>query len=149
MIGSLQDWRGFVAQAFEHLGPGGYLEDHDNLDPRECDDGTLKEDSVLFQWSKYLVDATDKLGRPITVVSQIPKILEDVVIAKQKMPASPWSMDLELRELGNWTHASLLPGIGGLCLTLFTHILAWKPAEVLVFCANVRRDARNLGIHAC
>ncbi|GKT75059.1 methyltransferase domain-containing protein [Colletotrichum tofieldiae] len=149
MAGSLQDWRGFVAQAFEHFGPGGYLEDHDNLYPLKCHDSTLKGDSALFQWSRYMVEATDKLSRPITIVSQIPKILEDVVVAKQKMPASPWAKDLSLRELGNWTQAFLLPGIEGLCLTLFTRILAWKPAKVLVFCANVRKDARNLGIHAC
>ncbi|GKT41435.1 secondary metabolism regulator laeA [Colletotrichum spaethianum] len=153
MAGSLQDWRGFVAQAFGHLEPGGYLEVHDNLYPLECDDGTLKEDSALFQWSKYIVEATDKIGRPITIAPQIPKILEDVgfedvVVTRQKMPASPWAKDPKLRELGSWTQASLLPGIEGLCLALFTRVLGWKPAEILVFCANVRKDARNLGIHA-
>ncbi|KAJ0305487.1 hypothetical protein COL5a_007273 [Colletotrichum fioriniae] len=153
MAGSFQDWAKVIAQAFRNLEPGGYFEIHDNLYPLECDDGTLKEDSALFQWSKYLVEATDKIGRPITIASKLDKMLEeagfvDVVVTKQVMPASPWAKDEKLNALGVWTSASLLPGIEGLCLALFTRVLDWDPNEVIAFCSSVRKDAKNLGIHA-
>ncbi|WYZ39590.1 hypothetical protein EsH8_III_001504 [Colletotrichum jinshuiense] len=153
MAGSFQDWGKVVAQAYEHLEPGGYLEIHDNLYPLECDDGTMTDKTPLYQWSKYLVEATDKMGRSLTIAPELPKILEDagfedVVITWQKMPASPWAKDPRLHELGIWTQASFLPGIEGIAMAFFTRVLNWQPAEVLVFCASVRQDARDLGIHA-
>ncbi|KAL0939517.1 methyltransferase domain-containing protein [Colletotrichum truncatum] len=153
MLGSFHSWEWIVSQAFDNLEPGGYFEIHDNLYPIECDDGTLTEDMALFKWSALLVEAVEKMGRSLTVTSNLSQILEDVgfedvTVTKQKMPVSPWPRDHRLQELGNWTQASLLPGIEGMAMALFTRVLGWTPAEVLVFCAQVRRDVKNLGIHA-
>ncbi|OLN96465.1 hypothetical protein CCHL11_00865 [Colletotrichum chlorophyti] len=153
MSGSFRDWEGVARQAFDNLEPGGYFEIHDNLYPIECDDGTLTEDMPLFQWSKMLVEASERAGRSITIAPRLGEILErvgfeDVTVTRRKMPASPWPKDPRLREVGIWTQAALLPGIEGIAMALFTRVLEWKPEEVLVLCMNVRRDVRNLGIHA-
>ncbi|OHF03252.1 methyltransferase domain-containing protein [Colletotrichum orchidophilum] len=149
MAGSFRDWDDVAEQAFNHLEPGGYFEIHDNLYPLQCDDGTLREDSALFQWSKYLVQASERTGRSITIASELPGILEaagfvDVTVTRQVMPVSPWPADPRLKELGHWTQESLRPGIEGLCLALFTRMLGWTSEQVRVFCVQVREDARNL-----
>ncbi|KAK1700859.1 S-adenosyl-L-methionine-dependent methyltransferase [Colletotrichum godetiae] len=153
MAGSFLDWRRVAEQAFDQLEDGGYFEIHDNLYPLQCDDGTLREDSALFQWSQYLVEAAKKTGRSITIASELPEILEaagfvDVVVTRQIMPVNEWPADERLREVGKWTLLSLLPGIEGLCMALFTRVLGWSALQVTAFCTQVRKDAKNRDIHA-
>ncbi|TEA15067.1 Secondary metabolism regulator laeA [Colletotrichum sidae] len=153
MIGSFRDWDQIAAQAFDSLEPGGYFEIHDNLYPLESDDGTLTRDHALYQWSAFLTEALQKMGRPLTIAPYLAQVLEDagfadITVTRRKMPVSPWSKDPKLHEISTWTQAAFLPGIEGIAMAAFTRVLGWKPAEVLVFCAHVRRDAKDLRIHA-
>ncbi|KAF6829184.1 methyltransferase domain-containing protein [Colletotrichum plurivorum] len=153
MCGAVRDWERVISQAYDNLEPGGYLEIHDNVYPIQCDDGTLTEDMALFKWSALLVEAAEIINRPLTMVPRLPAMMEaagfeDVTIIREKMPASPWSNDPHLREIGIWTQASLLPGIEGIAMALFTRVLGWRAADVLTLCSQVRRDAKNLNIHA-
>ena len=43
---------------------------------------------------------------------------------------------------------SLEDGIEGMTLRLMTQVLHWKPEEVMVLLANVRKDFRDPKIHA-
>ncbi|KAF9873549.1 methyltransferase domain-containing protein [Colletotrichum karsti] len=153
MIGAFNSWEWIAGQAFENLEPGGYFEIQDNLYPVACDDGTLTEQHALFKWSAILCEAIERIGRSLTIASRFEEIMknagfEAVTVNKQKLPASPWPKDPKLREIGSWTQAATLPGVEGIAMALLTRVLGWKPAEVLVFCAHVRKDLKNPEIHA-
>lgn len=153
MNGSFSDWERVLEQAYDHLEPGGYFELEDSCWPAVCDDGTLKEDAPFARWTRLIVEATDKIGRPINRTAGMDALFrargfEDVRKTRVKFPVSPWPRDQRLKELGLWTQASVLPGLEGMSLALFTRVLGWTREETLVFCAEVRQDVKNTGIHA-
>ncbi|KAF0316929.1 methyltransferase domain-containing protein [Colletotrichum asianum] len=131
----------------------GYFEIQDSIWPPVCDDGTFSEDSALYKWIRLLVEASDKLGRPIDQTAQRPMMMqaigfEDIRTTRVVFPVSPWPKDDRLRELGKWNLYQLLPGLEALTLGLLTRALGWSKPEVLVLCAHVRRDLQDTNIHA-
>ncbi|KAK1980417.1 TAM domain methyltransferase [Colletotrichum cereale] len=153
MIGSFANWEGVLQQAYNHLEPGGYLEIQDCIWPLVCDDGTLKDDSALAEWSRLLVEACDKLGRPIDKIDTMPAKMgaigfEDIHTERIRFPISPWPKDKKLKELGIWNQEQLLPGLEGITLGPFTRVLDWSKEEVMVLCASVRKEMKDLNIHA-
>ncbi|KAF4835779.1 Secondary metabolism regulator LAE1 [Colletotrichum tropicale] len=152
MCGSFADWPSFIAQAFENLEPGGYLEIHDTLHPLLCDDDTIAKDAPVSKWSNLIVEAAEKVGRSIKIGHQFPRLLqeagfEEVTTTKFKAPLSPWPKDPKWKEVGELVQASLLGGLEGLSLAIFTRMLDWTRDETLVLCAQVRNDVKNTGLH--
>ncbi|KAI8234829.1 Secondary metabolism regulator LAE1 [Colletotrichum sp. SAR 10_86] len=142
MIGCFANWREIIAQAYKSLEPGGYFEIHDSEYPIKCDDGTLTEDMPLSKWTRMITDACEKLGRSLAITHTFADMMEEagfegVVKKKIKFPVSPWPEDPKLKEMGLWVQASLLPGLEGMSLALFTRVLEWKMSETIVFCSHI------------
>ncbi|KAF4911812.1 Secondary metabolism regulator LAE1 [Colletotrichum fructicola] len=153
MNGSFADWEGVIAQAYKNLEPGGYLEIQDSIWPPVCDDGTLKEDSALYKWSHLLVEACDKIGRPINQTNKRPAMMEaagfeEIKTTRVRFPISPWPKDQKLKEVGTANQVQLVHGLEALTLGLFTRVLDWNKEEAMVMCLEVRKDLKNLKIHA-
>ncbi|KDN66356.1 putative methyltransferase domain-containing protein [Colletotrichum sublineola] len=153
MNGSFCSWDDVLEQAYNQLEPGGYLEIQDNNWPLVCDDGTLKEDSALYKWSQLLVEACDKLGRPINKTDERPAQMaaagfEDIHTERIRFPISPWPKDRKLKELGVWNQEQLLPGLEAFTLGPFTRVLDWSKEDVMVLCSSVRKDLKDRNIHA-
>ncbi|TDZ40530.1 putative methyltransferase tdiE [Colletotrichum trifolii] len=152
MIGSYKSWPDMIAKAFDNLEPGGYLELQDNTYPMKCDDGTMTDESKIYQWSKLMVESTDAIGRSVTEASSFKQMLEnagfvDVVEKKEKWPLGPWPKDPRYREIGDWSQAAFFQGLEGFTLALFTRVLGWTREETLVFCAEVRQELKERRVH--
>jgi hypothetical protein len=135
------------------LEPGGYLEIQDSLFPIRCDDDTMPEGTPVLRWTRLLVEAAEKLGRPLAVAASFKGMLEaagfeDVVEERYKWPSNTWPRHRNFKDLGMWTFACLDGGLEGLSLALFTYGLGWTKEETLVLCSQVRNDLRNTRIHA-
>ena len=50
--------------------------------------------------------------------------------------------------VGSWNLVQIEDGLEAFTLRLFTQFLGWKPEEVTVLLANVRKDLRDPRIHA-
>jgi len=153
LTGSIRDWRQLMAQAFENLNPGGYIELCDSLNPLQSDDGSLKEDSALLKWNHLLVEASGKLGASLESAKHYKQQLadagfEDVTQIEFKWPLNPWPRNAKYKELGAWNYHNVLQGIQAVSLMLFTNVLGWSVAEVEVLLAEVRKEAKNRDIHA-
>ena len=134
------------------LEPGGYLEVHDNCFPVRCDDETVTPSTPIFKWTQLLIQATDIIKRPITVSPHFKEMMEaagfvDVEMQRDVWPINKWARDPKLKELGMWAQASSLSGVEGMTLALFTRVLGWSAEETMVFCGQVRKDFKNLGLH--
>ncbi|KAF4843324.1 Secondary metabolism regulator laeA [Colletotrichum siamense] len=152
MMGSFADWPAVIEQAYNNLEPGGYFEIHDIIYPLLCDDETVKEDTPISRWAHLMLEACEKIGRSVTIGRQFPQLLreagfEEVTETKCKAPLSDWPKDPKWKEVGSMVQASLLSGLEGLSLALFTRVLDWTRAETLVFCAQVRNDVKNTNLH--
>ncbi|MBE3044999.1 hypothetical protein IMZ48_21060, partial [Candidatus Bathyarchaeota archaeon] len=71
----------------------------------------------------------------------------DVVVERAVWPTNTWAKDPKLKELGMWSQAASLNGVEAISLALFTRVLGWTTEETTVFCAQVRKDFQNLGLH--
>jgi SAM-dependent methyltransferase len=152
MVGSFADWDSYVSQAHNHLEPGGWIEMVDCLFPIESDDGTLNDDQAIMQWINYLIEASTKLGRPLTEAKHHKQRLidagfENVQQKVFKWPTNSWPRDKKHKEVGLWTLANIGGGLEGLSTALMTRGLGWSNEEVLVFLTQVRKDLRDPRIH--
>ncbi|KAH8900312.1 S-adenosyl-L-methionine-dependent methyltransferase [Thozetella sp. PMI_491] len=153
MAGSFSDYETYIRKAYNALEPGGYLEMQDLHTPFESDDNTLSEDSDTYKLGKIFADASEKLGRPLTVAPTYKALMEkagfvDVVEKKLKWPINSWPADKHYKELGMWYLANLDTGLEGLLMALCTRGLEWSAEETHVFCSTARKSLRNRKIHA-
>ncbi len=135
------------------LEPGGYLELQDLYMPYTSDDGTLTEESGTYKLGELFVEASDKLGRSITVASTYKDLMEkagfvDVVEKKFKWPIGTWPRDKHYKELGQWMWANVDSGLEGLTVALATRVLGWTLEYTIAFCAEVKKSFRDPKIHA-
>ena len=135
-----------------HLEPGGYFEVGDVLYMPECNDGTLKDDSQLLNWAHLIAKAARRMGRPIDIASRYSQMLaeagfEDIVVIEKKWPMNAWARDPKLNLLGAFNCVTLCEGLEAISMALLTHGLGWNSQEVLVLCAQVRKEL-NRNIHA-
>lgn len=113
----------------------------------------MTEDFKPLRWSNMVTEATEKLGRSMFVAASFKQMLEDAgfveVVERRKVwPYNPWPKDEKLRELGYWAQESAFKGIEAITMALFTRVLDWSPEEARVFCAEVRNEHKNIGVHA-
>ena len=136
------------------------------------DDGSLPEDCALAQWGKYFFEGSKwQLNHPGVSMSHsavfaghifgtaadAPKYIKplmqdagfvDIEEHILKLPIGPWARDPRLKRVGYLEMLNMTDGIQGLTMMLFTRALGWRPEEVEVFLANVRKDVENRHIHA-
>jgi hypothetical protein len=153
MLGSFGDYAAIVQAAYNHLAPGGYLEIAEFCYPALCDDGTLKQDSVLSKWCDLCVEACEKQGRPLYSASAYRQFMADagfegLVEETRRWPTNRWPKDRLYKELGTWCLANLDGGLEGITMAHFTRGLGWRAEDVIAFCAMVRKEMRDPKIHA-
>ncbi|KAH9232172.1 hypothetical protein K456DRAFT_1840177, partial [Colletotrichum gloeosporioides 23] len=67
MIRSFSNWEDIVRKASNNLKPSGYLKMQDNIFPLKCDDGTIADEYKPLEWTKLIIEATDKASRSATI----------------------------------------------------------------------------------
>ncbi len=153
MICSISSWQRYIRKAFQHIKPGGYFE----LQELNCrfasDDGTLKEDSNLVDWSQKITEASAIYNRPIPLHTEYMAMFEkagfvDVRQVILKSPTNPWPKDKNLKHVGKFQLLAHLEGLEGVSMGLMTRGLEWKPDEVKVLIAKMRGELKDRNIHS-
>ena len=117
------------------------------------DDGTLKDDSNLADWSCKITEASANYNRPIPVHADYMAMLEkagfvDVRQVILKCPTNPWPKDKHLKDIGKFQLLAHLEGLEGVSMGLLTRGLEWKPDEVKVLIAKLRGELKDRNIHS-
>lgn len=174
LTGSILNWPKLFGQAFQYipppspppspsrilahgtsrnLDPGGYIELFDTLNPLTSDDDTLPADSAIGKWNKLLVEASQKINRPLdSLVKYKDQLTEagfvNIVESRYKWPINTWPKDPHHKLCGAWTHENFLQGVQAVSLMLFTNVLGWSKDEIELLLVDVRKDVKNRQIHA-
>jgi len=158
LTGSIRNWPRFFEQSFGSLNPGGTVELVDIVYPLMSDDGTLAEDSAMYKWSVMLLKGFTANGCPIDGALQYKDQLAkagfvDINIVKRKWPTNRWPKDPRFKQIGLWAHENVMQALAGLSLAIFTRPvgeggLGWTAEELEVLLVGVRKDFKNLSIHA-
>ncbi|KEF56400.1 uncharacterized protein A1O9_07981 [Exophiala aquamarina CBS 119918] len=153
MTGAFGDWKKVIQEYYDNLNPGGSVEIQDIHFDVRSDDTTLPEDSALRQWSKYMLEASIKLGAPLDSILSVKALLQEVgfVEISEKVSCWPmtwWAKDPRFKKIGLWTYHNMSGSLSGISLALFTRGLGWSVEELEVFLVDVRKDMRNTKFHA-
>ena len=171
LIGSISNHSHFYKQAYNALKPGGWIELVEMEALLYCDDDTVPVGSALREWGELIHEVFGKMGRPFLPVEKYKEHLEDagfenVTFKIVKRPTCDWPKDRRIKEIGRVSAEStfdmlpsadsevlqfcalnLLEGLEGFTMAPFTRVLHWRPEEVTVFLAKVRKDILRRRIH--
>ncbi|TVY81903.1 Secondary metabolism regulator [Lachnellula suecica] len=151
--GAIKDWEALIAQAYDNLEPGGWLESVEFEVWVDCqNDGEVEMPKMIQQWQSLLTEAGERIGRTFIVAVHMKNwmekagfvdIREDVI----KVPNSPWAKDPRWKEIGAYQQHNMLEAASAYGQAHFTRVLGWSPDEFLVLSAEVRKELKNLKYH--
>lgn len=92
------------------------------------------------------------LGIDLSATDNFPQWLAeagfvDINVERYAWPLNRWPKDEKEKEKGMWTLQNVREGIQGFSMGLFTRGLGWKPEQVEVFLADVRKDMADRSRH--
>ncbi|EOD45545.1 putative sam dependent methyltransferase protein [Neofusicoccum parvum UCRNP2] len=153
LFGSVSDWPALYREVYNHLKPGGWINQMEMGIQFRSDDGTCPPEHTMAEWSKLFLETTDKFGKTMRVVDNMKGWIadagfEDVTEVKFKLPAGPWSSDPKMKELGKWNLLYCFHGCEGWAMFLLTHVLGWKYEEVMVLVAKFKAALKDKKTHA-
>ncbi|KAI8314131.1 Secondary metabolism regulator LAE1 [Colletotrichum sp. SAR11_59] len=153
MNGCIADWDAYARKCSDNLNPGGWLEINEISLMPKSDDGTLKDDAMIFKMAKLVREATIQFGRVATDMEDIKEVLiragyVDVKVLKFKWPTNMWPKDARYKEIAKWSQENILGGWEPLCLATITRAHGWTKEEVLVGTMHCRNEFNDRSIHA-
>ncbi|ORY02936.1 S-adenosyl-L-methionine-dependent methyltransferase [Clohesyomyces aquaticus] len=153
LYGSIGDWPKLYGEIFDHLEPGGWLNQLEISIQFKSDDGTLAPDHILSQWSDIFHEAGERFGKSFRSVLDLKGWIkeagfEDVHEIWHKLPVNTWSSDPKMKELGRWNYLHCTQGAEGWGLFLLTEVMKWTKEEAMVFIARFRQGLRDRKVHA-
>jgi hypothetical protein len=119
------------------------------------DDGSLAADSAVLKWCTLLCQGALSGGglqlrlQPATLKAAMEEAgFVDVVIKDFKLPIGLWPADARLREAGKFALGSMLHGLHGISVAIFTRFLGWDVSEMEVLLDQVKGEWRMKRIHS-
>lgn len=118
------------------------------------DDNSLPKDSHVKKWHDLMVQGVESTGSRCRIPSSEMKTFYEeagfvnVSIVDLKWPVAPWPTDARLKEAGAFLMVSMLDGIMGVSLAVFTRLLGWTLEKIELFLVDVRKEWRQQGVHA-
>jgi len=148
----VKDWEHLLAQAFEHLKPGGWIELHEFHIPFQCDDGSAAPESAVIQWGAIAVEAAAKIGVDAAAAKHHGERLRrvgfvDVHEQRMKWPLGPWATGEKEKKMGELFLKDMADGAAGLSSKLFLGVLGWEKERVDEFIWRVKNDMWNPKLH--
>ncbi|KAE9363223.1 S-adenosyl-L-methionine-dependent methyltransferase [Stipitochalara longipes BDJ] len=146
LLSCFKDPKFVLAQAFNSLAPGGYLEMHDLIYPFSYI-GPAPVGSPVYRWNELCMEGSAKLGRPWTNVKNYKTWMEeigyeDVVERTFYWPTNTWAKGQYLKQVGAFFHQDLLNGIEGMSLKVIG-CLGWSAEQIREFLVGVIRDIND------
>ncbi|KAJ5348081.1 uncharacterized protein N7506_001334 [Penicillium brevicompactum] len=152
MGGAIADWPRLLAQSFQHLRPGGWIELCEFEVMLQSDDDSIALAPTLCEFLGHLDQASARFNRPMNIAQHHRRHLieagfEEVRDKLFKVPSSTWPTDPLEKEIGKYNLCSLLLAVESYSLALFTRVLGWSNERTQVFLAGVRHDLKNPNVH--
>jgi hypothetical protein len=135
------------------LKPGGWVEFQCVTGVLRCDDGTVPANNAMRRFSDALYESCIKFGTPIDSPTRWKALFEErgfetATEMVYRLPCNPWPKDQRLKLVGAFEMENLLSGLSGMTLRLFRGALGWTAEEVQLFLLDVRKEIKNLQLHA-
>ncbi|KAL8801030.1 MAG: hypothetical protein Q9200_007069 [Gallowayella weberi] len=125
LYGSVADWPKFYKECFDHLAPGGYIEQAEINPVAKSDDGSVTPGDLYDQCGKLAISAGNAFGKSLMIEESMQDDIAragfiEVVKVKYKWPVGAWSNDQRLKELGRWNLIHWNQGMEGWTMRFLT-----------------------------
>nr|XP_036580142.1 methyltransferase domain-containing protein [Colletotrichum truncatum]KAF6787974.1 methyltransferase domain-containing protein [Colletotrichum truncatum] len=153
MLVAIADWPKLVANIFDHLNPGGWVEFQDMDGKYYSDDGTYTEEHAMYQWNKKFIEACEAMGRTARPGPQLEGWVrhagfQNVVHRRFKVPIGPWPRDPHFKDVGMLNLVQLLEGLEGFSLKVFCGFLGQSEGWLRELLGKVREEMKSAAVHA-
>lgn len=127
----MRNWPGLLGSCFEHLAPGGWMEEQDFQLPVECMDEVAVADSPVFQLMDDWLKGLKRIGISPKVLKEFPRMLSEAGFVKEttdvfSMPVGTWREDQEGKEIGEMGLKNATHGFRGFTERIFRGVLGWS-----------------------
>jgi len=118
------------------------------------DDNTLPQNSAIEQWCSLLASGALSGGiqlrlKPTELETAMKEAgFVDVTVHEFKLPIGLWPVEPRLREAGKFGLGSVLAGLNGISLAIFTRFLKWDVEEMEVLLERVRNEWKLRAVHS-
>ncbi|KAK5069452.1 hypothetical protein LTR64_008133 [Lithohypha guttulata] len=154
MAGS-QNYPEFYKQCFEHLKPGGYLEETEVVPYCSCDDGIYREDSAVRAVCNLRPALERAMGRDYNLATNMKRLIEEAGFVEvqeriDKVPWSPWpnpATDLKGHESGRIFQRYYESGIQGWILQPCIRHMNMTADQVNDMCEKAINELAQLDEH--
>lgn len=128
LFGSIGDWPELYTACFDHLQPGGYVEQVEWSIHNRSADGSLAANSTLAKWSRNALECARRTGKTFEIAENMAGLMReagfvDVVERRFRWPIGPWSSDAALKEIGRWNLLNWEEGMEGWVMAPYTRVL--------------------------
>lgn len=154
LVGAIKDWPNLLKNIYKHLKPGGYVEIQESpiTQPYSLDGTYDIATNSYARYIKHLSEASDLMGRSLSVVSELPQWIEDagfvdIVNQKEVLPVGLWPKDKKYKERGRWGLLNVDAAMEAYGLALFTRVLGMTAEEARKIIDDGRKDLFNKKIH--
>lgn len=155
LYGSIPDWNALYQKAFDHLEPGGWIQNLEMDCQLDSDHVALPADHIFHRWAQLFYQGGEKMGRTFAISKghTMRDGLEaagfvDIEERRLKAPMHGWPKDPKLQQAGLLFQLALEESIEGFGMFLLTQILGWHEDEVIVLLAEMRREVRKKSNYA-
>ncbi|KAJ4405424.1 hypothetical protein N0V85_004678 [Neurospora sp. IMI 360204] len=131
-----------------------YIETFSACSTFECDDGTVKEDSAMSQWSKMFNEGGRRLGRTFEVYDHdlqrkgmAAAGFVDIEYKDYIIPIGLWHPDKEAAETGLWWKLAIEADLEGYLNYTFNYLVGWTPEETKSYADQIKKEWNNPNIH--
>ncbi|KAL1964536.1 hypothetical protein VTN77DRAFT_6833 [Rasamsonia byssochlamydoides] len=151
LFGSVADWSALYKQSFDHLVPGGYIEQAEmSLNPHSLFEGDDASLSIFHQWYHFWKQCSAKTGKSWLIADTMQQSMrdagfEDVCEVRFKWPIGwSWaSSDPRLREIGRWYREFWEVGMEGWIMALSTRYMGWTADQARDFIRKTQEVLRD------
>ncbi|MCJ1464596.1 hypothetical protein MMC07_003209 [Pseudocyphellaria aurata] len=153
LYASVADWPVLYRECYDHLTPGGYIEQLEMSVVPKSDDGSLEPGDMWDEFAKLAIESGERFGKTFLIQERMKDLItqagfEDVVELKYKWPIGAWSTDQKLKDLGNWNMHHWNEGLEGWNIALLTRLMGWTYNQVKEWNAKMRLTMRDRRYHA-
>ena len=119
----------------------------------ECEDQSPIPSPSPDRWTREIIAGIRSLGLEPEPGPKLESWIKDagfvnVIHHLLPIPVGDWPKDKKLKRIGRADMTQFLDGLDAISLRVFTTTRGWRPEEVQILLADVRRTLQNRNIHA-
>ncbi|KKY19627.1 putative methyltransferase domain-containing protein [Diplodia seriata] len=153
MAPAIRNWSKLLADAYDWLKPGAYIELQELDFFPQSDDGSMPDDWGYMQYTRACREGFLKFGNDFHVAQKVAGKIRDagfvnVVEQKIKVPLGSWAKNKLLRTAGLYMQAAVIDAFSIASAGPLQRGLGWSREETEVFIAGARKAIRDPKVHA-